>query len=662
MKGRIVVFGGTTEGRQLAEILGNGGVDTLVCVSTEFGKGLVHECGSVKVSSDRLGEEGLRRVVGEGCAAVIDATHPYAVHMSEKARAMCKELGVEYIRLLRPNGMSCSDSDAMTFADIDEAVEYIKCQTGNVLVTTGSKEIAKYASIENYRDRIFCRVLSAPGVADACSKAGFDGKNLFCMQGPFCEDLDYGMLKQVNASFMVTKDSGPQGGFDEKVRAAERAGVKLLIVGRPPEENGITFGQVVERISEISGKELGSASALGKRRITVVGIGMGDGGTMTVSAERAIRDADMLFGAERMISSVSGPAPRIAEYRAEEIVKYLDANAEIFNSVVLVSGDTGFYSAAKGISGAAGERYDVEIVCGISSVSYLCSRIGTSWNDAYLMSAHGSDSNIVGNVMRHRKVISLMNGGESVNRLCSDLERYGLGDVIMTVGQDLGQADECIVSGIPKGIGSGTFGKLCIVMIINDCADSSVPIGIPDEDFVRGDAPMTKSEVRSLSVVKLKLRDDSIVFDIGAGTGSVSVEAALTAVNGRVYAIEKESSAVELIRRNAEKMGAWNVEAVEGTAPEALDGLPVPTHVFVGGSSGNMGTILRKVLDMNPKVRIVINAVTIETLSEATECIGRLGLKEESIVSVSIANARKAGRYHLMTAQNPVYIITCSGI
>ena len=205
------------------------------------------------------------------------------------------------------------------------------------------------------------------------------------------------------------------------------------------------------------------------------------------------------------------------------------------------------------------------------------------------------------------------------------------------------------------------FGDLCVAMIFNDKPDMTNPLGIPDEDFIRGDAPMTKSEVRTLSVAKLKLSSDSIVYDVGAGTGSVSIEMALVAVDGCVYSIEKEDAAADLIEQNKLRFKTPNVNVVRGLAPEALKDLPLPTHAFIGGSSGNLKQIVQCLLSKNPDIRIVINSVTIETMNETLEVIKELNLVEEEFTNITVAKARRLGRYHLMTGQNPVYIAVVRG-
>ena len=172
---------------------------------------------------------------------------------------------------------------------------------------------------------------------------------------------------------------------------------------------------------------------------------------------------------------------------------------------------------------------------------------------------------------------------------------------------------------------------------------------------------MTKEEVREISVSKMRLAVDSVVYDVGAGSGSVSIEMALQALEGHVYAIEKNPVAVELLRANKRKFCADNLTVVEGLAPEALEDLPVPTHAFIGGSSGNLKEILEHLLARNPQIRVVINAITLETVCEALEALKALNFKDEDIAAVTAAKSKVVGRYHMMMGQNPVYVIAASG-
>ena len=181
-----------------------------------------------------------------------------------------------------------------------------------------------------------------------------------------------------------------------------------------------------------------------------------------------------------------------------------------------------------------------------------------------------------------------------------------------------------------------------------------------DEWFIRGEIPMTKSEVRAVSVSKLELCRDNIVYDIGAGTGSVSVEAALKVPEGHVYAFEQKEEGCALIRANAEKAGVKNLTVVPGKAPESLYGYPAPDRVFLGGSSGNMEKILDLVTELNPAVQLVINVIALESLSQAMEWFRKKGWEPE-VVCMQVSRAAKRGPYHMMQAQNPIYVLTAQG-
>lgn len=188
-----------------------------------------------------------------------------------------------------------------------------------------------------------------------------------------------------------------------------------------------------------------------------------------------------------------------------------------------------------------------------------------------------------------------------------------------------------------------------------------------DEWLIRGNVPMTKSEVRAVSLSKLEMEmyqrtgRDVVLYDIGAGTGSVAVEAALQGHCRKVYAIERNHEAVDLIAQNRKKFGvSHKIEIVEGEAPEVFLPLEMPTHAFIGGSGGNLREVLRSLEEKNPEIRVVINAVTLETISEVSYYLSETG-REAEISLLSTANTRQIGRYHLMQGQNPVYIFAFGG-
>ena len=398
-----------------------------------------------------------------------------------------------------------------------------------------------------------------------------------------------------------------------------------------------------------------------KKDIALIGIGMGggNGATMTSEAAAFCRDAGILIGANRMLESVADSGQRrVAEYRAAEIARII-AEAEETRIAVLLSGDVGFFSGAKKLLEQLPE--DVKVFAGISSVVYFCSRLHMSWEDAVITSSHGRRCNLIGEIRRSGKVFSILGTKDAVAELCRKLDYYGMQDVEICVGEELSYPEEKILRGSVKDFLAYEGSPLAVVMVLNPAPVRVVTHGIPDEAFLRDKVPMTKEEVREISVSKMRLTDDSVIYDVGAGSGSVSVEMALQACQGMVYAIEKNPTAVELLGRNKQRFCTDNLEIIEGLAPEAMEELPAPTHAFIGGSSGNLKQILECLLAKNPSVRVVINAITLETVGEALDALRDLPFTDADIASVSVAKSKEIGRYHMMLGQNPVYVIAAEG-
>ena len=396
--------------------------------------------------------------------------------------------------------------------------------------------------------------------------------------------------------------------------------------------------------------------------IYLIGIGMGNPESLTIEAGKAIRDADVLIGAARMTEPFREEKKVYHDYKAEEIVKVLQVQESTSKIAILMSGDVGFYSGAKKLIKAIEKasfykESEFTVLPGISSVVSFCAKLHMSWDDVKLVSVHGREANLVGYVRRFPKVFVLMYGREQLSDFGERLQEYDMGYVKIHVGQKLSYPDESVFTIIPDEIGDiPNIDPLYVVLIENDKACDDSLYGISDDEFIRTKIPMTKSDVRTLSIAKLRLKPDSVLFDIGAGTGSISIEASRKLIDGRVYAIERKTEAIELINKNIRKFAADNVSPVEGKAPLVLKKLPVPTHAFIGGSGGNMEKIIDFLLAENPDIRIVINATALNTIGEVSEII-RKREWEADITSVSIAKSREIGGYQMMTAQNPVYII-----
>lgn len=378
--------------------------------------------------------------------------------------------------------------------------------------------------------------------------------------------------------------------------------------------------------------------------VFLIGAGMGDTKNLTADAIEKIKEADILIGAKRIVSPFADGKKVFYEYGADKISEIIRQNSSQ-NTAVLFSGDASFYSGAKRLhemlSGAI-------IIPGISCVSYFCAKIGISYDDMNIVSSHGRECNIVSEVRGHKKTFVLF--GENP---CGKLCRYGLGEAEVFIGENLSYKNERILKGKARDFADTELAPLSVAVIYNENFDSRMRIGISDSEFITGKTPMTKSAVRAVSLSKLEISPDDICYDIGAGTGSVSVEMALLCPKGKVYAVEKNADAAELIEKNAIKFMADNIEIVRGHAPEAIETLPKADKVFIGGSSGQVDEIIKKC----GCPRVTVNAITIETLEGTLKIFEELGYEYE-VTQISAAYARKTGRYNLMTALNPVFIIS----
>lgn len=650
---KICIFGGTTEGRKLAEFLSGQPCDVTVCVATDYGQTLLPESEHVSVSARRLPVGEIVSLLTEHrFDLVIDATHPYAQSITKSIASACRETGTLRWRLLRSaSGVSSEHTYVETVSD---AAAFLAGTEGNILLTTGSKELAKFSQLPGFSERVWARVLPMQASLDACAQAGLPASHIFAMQGPFSEAMNTAMLRSIGAQYLVTKDGGAPGGFEEKEAAAKSAGARLVVIGRPPEEEGLSLSKTISALCA----RFGFAP---KPEVFIAGIGPGSEALQTQEVRAAIERADCLIGARRMLDAVARPQQLTIDAIAPEaIASHIAQHPECGVFCVVMSGDTGFYSGTKKLLPLL-KACRVQVLPGLSSMSYLCARVGVSYEDAVPVSLHGRDFDIAREVRRRRKVFTLVGGDGGMQALCERLTQAGLGHVRIAVGERLSYPDEAITRGTAQELRSHTFDKLSAALIENDTPNEIVTPGLSDEAFLRNLepgklVPMTKSEVRSICLSKLRLTPNAVCWDVGAGTGSVSIEMARLCADGTVYAIEKSVRALALLEQNKEAFSASNMQIIPGLAPEACRDLPAPTHVFLGGTSGSVRDILALLLEKNPHVCIVATAVTLESVSALSACMEDFEAAE--CVSVQVSKAAALGQYHLMQAQNPVYIFT----
>lgn len=240
---RVLLFGGTTEGRQIAEYLENSETEAFVCVASDYGRQVLPQMKYLKVCVGRMEADEIAAFIRDNhIELVIDATHPYAQEVTQNIKKAVSECNVRLIRIVRE--YSKRVDEALYFSDTEEVVSYLCSHQGNVLVTTGSKELIKFTAVTDYADRIYARILPDTQYQDKCIRMGFDSKHIILGCGPFSVEENIKTLKETKASFMVTKDTGSQGGFEEKAAACEKLGVKLLVIERKAEE-GMTVGEFI---------------------------------------------------------------------------------------------------------------------------------------------------------------------------------------------------------------------------------------------------------------------------------------------------------------------------------------------------------------------------------------------------------------------------------
>lgn len=465
---RVIVFGGTTEGRKLGDYCGQRQISALVCVVSDYGAELVKENQYVKVRRGAMDEKAMEELFcQERPELVIDSTHPYAAEVTENIRQACARQKISRIRVIRDSGEGEGKSrrQILWVENASEAADYLSGSQGRVLFTTGTKELPCFSHMSGFAHRAYVRVLPDEKALSLCKGLGLKGGQIIAMQGPFSFEMNLALINMIKADYLVTKESGPAGGFVEKIEAARAAGIQTVVIGRPKKEDGVSLKQAM--------KLLGPFGNVSRRKVFLVGIGMGGPGQLTEEALSRISGADGIAGARRMVESAvglcQGKEVKIA-YRPEEIWQWLEDNPQLEQTAVLYSGDPGFYSGAKAMAKLLRrypKEYETVIVPGISSVAFFCARLGISWEDICLESLHGQRPDLDKLLKDHKKIFLLMGGKDSVKELCGWLVSQGRGGIRMWVGESLSYPEERIVVKTAEDMEAEEFGGLCAVLLEN---------------------------------------------------------------------------------------------------------------------------------------------------------------------------------------------------
>lgn len=521
---KIWIFGGTTEGRLLAEYCSREKIEAWVSVASEYGEELLQEelmesgnagnpdlnhntclakknlktvqaSSVIKVLRGRMDRYQMEEFIrNQGIHLVIDATHPHARLVSEEIQEACGRTGVRLERCLRAEGEQNKARDWVEVDSIQEAVSFLSSVSGVIFATTGSKELEVLCQIPDYQKRVYARVLPTSNVLKKCEKLGITGSHLIAMQGPFSTEMNTLFLRQTKAEWLLTKDSGRAGGFQEKVEAARENGTRVVVIRRP-EEDGISLEEAMEVLKKADEGKVGEL----KTHLILAGIGMGQPSQMTGEVLRAIRESDALIGAGRMLESAEralqndlliskeGKAENRQEsaaavekerkcykaYLPDDVIQIVSKHPEWKQAVILYSGDTGFFSGASRMAERLREAgYPFTVYPGTSCVSYLAARLGTHWEDAAIYSAHGRELS-VDRVMKRlcdpeepaKRAFILMGGKNGAGQFCERLTQAGYGNVQVTVGENLSYPEEQIRSGTAEEMKKLEFADLSLMLL-----------------------------------------------------------------------------------------------------------------------------------------------------------------------------------------------------
>lgn len=676
--GKILIFSGTTEGRELAEVLDRNSIDCHVCVATEYGSLVMPELPHVKIHEGRLDCKKMQKLYKkEKISVIVDATHPYASIVTSTIQESVEDTDITYLRLLRPNTdvEMTNPEGASYYASAEECANALRKTEGNIFLTTGSKDLKMYCQDSSLRERLVVRVLPGLESLQLCYENGLEGKQIIAMQGPFSKEMNQSLMQEYHIRHMVTKESGHTGGVESKISAAEESNVKTHIIRRPESncEEALSMQEVCTRLEEL----LGVTLERGSLQITLAGIGCGTAESMTFEVRRAIEKADYLFGAPRMLETCACKGQEYPYYLKEDILPVLEeiqrnhcGEAQV---VILFSGDSGFYSGTSKIREALNERFpdvSLQVLPGISSIQMLSARIGIPWQDAKILSFHGVSEDrwipqFLDAIRYEKKTFFLTSGLEDFQKMAECMRTLDFaGQIHFYLGYALSYDEEQVYEfstdqpiELAKQLESLKNEGLYVGAMVQD-APFRRPLApeLKDEDFLRDQVPITKEEVRKLVISQLELAPDSIVYDIGAGTGSIAIQAAMMSPDITVYAVDCKESAVNLIQRNLSHFNIRNVHLRKTCAPKGFQEFPAADCAFIGGNKGELIDILCELQWINPKMRIVMTAVSMESIVEMQNVLKLFSVTDVSVTQVSVSKVKELGSYHMLQANNPVFI------
>ena len=441
---KVLIFGGTTEGRVIAETLSKNGISIHVCVATEYGRQVLKEKKNLHILEGRLDFEAMKKLCHENhYDFIIDATHPFATVVSRNVMECAKTENIPMIRFERDVNMDGKRN--LFYADTPEECKKILLQTpGKILLTTGSKDLNIFCSDPSLRKRITARVLPGMESLKLCYDNGLEGKQIIAMQGPFSKKMNMVQIEDSGISILVTKESGKTGGTDLKIEAALEEGIKCIVIKNPlaqkkdfSDTDNYFSCTSLHEVYSLLGKKLsvyvaaannGEHAGTNKINVHLIGIGMGNAKTMTMEAVEKMENAQIIFGAPRILEGINSKTKKIPYYLSKDIIpilkKSMESEKPAENVCILFSGDTGFFSGASKLQDDLHslKNVSVNIIPGISSMSYLASKTGLSYQDAEVISLHGTEKKIWlpklnESLSKEKKIFILTSGIKDVHEI-----------------------------------------------------------------------------------------------------------------------------------------------------------------------------------------------------------------------------------------------------
>ncbi|MGA2152113.1 MAG: precorrin-6y C5,15-methyltransferase (decarboxylating) subunit CbiE [Geobacteraceae bacterium] len=396
-----------------------------------------------------------------------------------------------------------------------------------------------------------------------------------------------------------------------------------------------------------------------QEKIYLIGAGIAGWEGFSAKALEVIDKAEVLIGHQRHLDIFPDyPGEKQPLEDLSMMLDYLKTTDK--RVVVLGSGDPNFFGVARFLLRNL-HKDRIEIFPNVTSIQYAFARIKEPWDDAIFVSVHGRGlKGAIDRIVAAEKAAVLTDSTNTPAMIARELVHRGAEGYDAWLCEDMGTPAEKFTKTDVRGLAELQASPLNILILIKTWEpnlEHYPVIGIDDEEFATAKKLITKQEVRAVTLGKLKLQDDLVMWDIGAGSGSVSIEASNLMPNGKIYALEKNPQYIVFVRGNLKKFVARNVVLIEAYAPEGLDDLPDPDRVFIGGSGGMLEDIIDAV-DKRLKSDgvIVLNAVTLDTLTKAVEFLEDHGYTVE-VTCVNIAKTRGLTEFKMFEAHNPVYII-----